>query len=179
LDAFYRLFEQVERITGQDPYAGGERLETNLHGQAEDDAQWAFVTRIFDLRLRFLEAMDDDFNTGGAVGVLFEMASAINRFADAAKIEIAANDKAKPAMAAATQTLRSLAKLLGLFERRPRREGAGDQVTDDLMRVLIDSRAEARRAKQYALADLIRDRLGALKITLEDRPDGTTWRRAT
>jgi len=45
------------------------------------------------------------------------------------------------------------------------------------MQILITVRAEARKAKQFALADIIRDRLAALSIKLEDRPDGTTWRK--
>ena len=177
LDSFYRLFERIQRATGQDPYDGGERFESNLHKQAEDDRQRKLVKTILDQRLRFIEAMDDDFNTGGAIGVLFEMATAINRYADEEKIEITGHEKSKAMAAGATQTLRSLGAILGLFERKPIGDAESDGLTDDLMQLLIDTRAEARKAKQYALADLIRDRLDELKITLEDRPDGTTWRR--
>ena len=177
LDSFYRLFERVQRATGQDPYDGGEPLEKVLYKQTEDDRQREFVKTILDQRLRFFEAMDDDFNTGGAIGVLFEIATAINRYADDEKIDITGYEKGKAMVAGATRTLRSLAAILGLFERKPIGDGNGDGLTDDLMQLLIETRAEARKARQYALADLIRDRLSALSITLEDRSDGTTWRR--
>ena len=76
----------------------------------------------------------------------------------------------------AVQTVRQLGGILGLFGKRPGGAGRDDGVADSLMQLLIDVRAEARKTKQFALADLIRDRLGELKITLEDRADGTGWR---
>ena len=56
---------------------------------------------------------------------------------------------------------------------------AVDGLTDQLMALLIELRAESRRTKNFAVADQIRKGLTALKITLEDRPDGTKWRRET
>jgi cysteinyl-tRNA synthetase len=123
--------------------------------------------------------MDDDFNTGGAIGVLFELVGTINRFMDDERLETIQNDRGKALAFAAVQTLRSLAALLGLFEQRPARQTAGtdDALVDGLMNTLIQVRAEARKAKQFALADMVRTRLSELRITLEDRPDGTIWRR--
>jgi len=177
LDAFYRLFERVQRITGRDPYAGGEELD-KAHASAQTDTEKDFVRQCLEHRVRFLETMDDDFNTGGAVGVLFEMAAAINRFIEHERLETAKAERPRALAAAGVQTLRSLSGLLGLFEVRPIEPGAGDGLVDDLMQVLIAVRAEARQTKQYALADMIRDRLTGLGITLEDRADGTAWRRS-
>ena len=70
--------------------------------------------------------------------------------------------------------LRSLG--LGVFMAPPEATGGGgDELVGKLMGVLIEARAEARSAKQFALADLIRDRLTEAGVALEDRADGTTW----
>jgi len=178
LDTFYRLFERVHRIAGRDPYQGGDNLD-KLHGSVEDDVQRDFVFGCLDLRTQFLEVMDDDFNTGGAIGILFELAGVINRFVETQRLESRENAKLAALVAGATQTLRSLAMLLGLFERPPAAQGDGDQLTDDLMTVLIDLRAHARRTKQFELADMVRDRLNQIGIQLEDRTEGTLWRRGS
>ena len=176
LETFYRLFERIERITGRSPYEGGSDLD-HACDSAEGEVAKAFVNTCLDHRARFLEAMDDDFNTGGAVGVLFELATAINRHLDVEQLDGKGNAPSAILPAAAVQTVRSLAKILGVFERPPATAQAGGQIIDDLMKVLIDVRAEARRSKQFQLGDLVRDRLAALKIKLEDRPDGTVWRK--
>jgi cysteinyl-tRNA synthetase len=74
--------------------------------------------------------------------------------------------------------LKELSGILGLF-RKPiaKTAEAGDGLADQLMALLIELRAESRRTKNFAVADQIRKGLTALKITLEDRPDGTKWRR--
>ena len=73
--------------------------------------------------------------------------------------------------------LRELSQILGLFRETPKTAKAGDdQLANGLMQLLIDLRTELRKAKNFALADLIRKRLGELGVTLEDRPGGTGWR---
>ncbi len=176
LESFYRLFERIQRITGQDPYAGGTDLD-HAHSSVDGEVERAFVLAGLDHRARFLEAMDDDFNTGGAIGTLFELAGCINRFMEEQRLDTRHDARLATLAAAAVQTLRSLAALLGLFEQRPARLDASDGLVNQLMEVLIAVRAQARRDKQFALADLIRDRLAALDICLEDRPDGTAWRQ--
>ncbi|MGQ9651364.1 MAG: cysteine--tRNA ligase [Phycisphaerae bacterium] len=177
LDTFYRLFDRIQRITGSDPYAGGPDLEaTSL--EAKSASAQAFVRECLEHRDRFIEAMDDDFNTGAATGIMFDLATAINRFIDTEKLESGGDAETKQMAMQAVQTLRSVGKILGLFEKRPAVPvSASDTMVDELMQILITVRAEARKAKQFALADIIRDRLGTLKIKIEDRPDGTTWRR--
>ena len=177
LDTFYRLFDRIQRVTGHDPYAGGPGLDAAAPETTSETVR-AFVKECLEHRGRFIEAMDDDFNTGGATGVMFDLATTINRFIDTEKLESGGDPEAKQTAMQAVQTLRALGGILGLFEKRPAAPAsAGDALVDELMQVLIAVRAEARKAKQYALADLIRDRLSALKIKIEDRPDGTTWRR--
>ncbi|MHC4442345.1 MAG: cysteine--tRNA ligase [Planctomycetota bacterium] len=176
LDAFYRLFERIERVSGQDPYAGGDTLE-KVSSVTENDNEKMFVHQCLEHQVRFMEVMDDDFNTGAAVGVLFDLCKTINRYMDDEKVEI--NDRANPRKLAssAVQTLRSLTGLMGLFERRPAKSGIDDSLVNELMDVLIAVRAEARKNKHYDLADLVREKLNNAGIVLEDLPDGTIWRR--
>jgi cysteinyl-tRNA synthetase len=176
LENFYRFFERYQRIRGQSFYqlSAPDRYAPFAAGAAPGE----FLNEVARLRATFLEAMADDFNTGGAIGVLYELLTALNRFADAKQLE-----GASPPPAAAqelergVQVLRELSQILGLFgEPAPTGGGANDQLVEGLMRLLIDLRAEARKAKNFAQADQIRQRLGQLGITLEDRAGGTGWR---
>ncbi len=128
----------------------------------EDLRQWV-------ARLR--EAMDDDFNTPEAFAVLFELAREVNR-----------RKESEPEEArAAAGVLRMLGGTLGLLQRDPStflRRDTGDLSVSEVER-LIAERAEARRARDFATADRIRDQLAEHGIELEDRPDGTVWRKQT
>lgn len=180
LESFYRLFERIKRVTRQDPFVSSQTLD-QAQVLAESDREKAFVQTVVDHRNRFLETMDDDFNTGGAVGALFELATAINRFMDEERLETTESDRGRNLAMASVQTLRTLTAILGLFEQRPAAaaaSGSDDGLTPKLMELLIQVRAEARKAKQFALADMVRTKLTEIGITLEDRSDGTGWRRA-
>jgi cysteinyl-tRNA synthetase len=188
LESFHRLFERVERLTGVDLYGGGEveskraeaavKVLETVDAEAMAEREQLFIRTCLDHRDRFLEAMDDDFNTAGAIGALFELATTINRFIDDARLETEQNEPGRRLALAAAQTLGGLGGLLGLFEQRPVRDEVRDDLSDRLMGILIQVRAEARKARQFALADMIRDELTKVNITLEDRPAGTIWRRA-
>jgi cysteinyl-tRNA synthetase len=122
--------------------------------------------------------MDDDFNTAGAIGVLFEMASAINRYLDSTRLESQANEKQRLLVQSAGGLCVTLGRLLGLFIERPAQVGvASDDQTASILDLLVQVRTMARQAKQFEISDYIRDQLADLKIVLEDRPDGTQWRR--
>jgi cysteinyl-tRNA synthetase len=171
LEGFYRFFERYEQITGQSFY----QLPVREGGESQFAAP--LPESVPPLRDRFFEAMDDDFNTAGAAGALFELLSVLNRFADAAKLEAGAGPQAVEEFRAGARVLRQLSHILGLFwEPAARAEVSHDQLLGGLMQLLIDLRAEARRAKNFALADQIRKRLGELGVTLEDRPSGMAYR---
>jgi cysteinyl-tRNA synthetase len=72
-----------------------------------------------------------------------------------------------------------LASLLGVFiQPLPKAAGSGeDGFISELMDLVLELRAEARLTKNWPMSDKIRDRLKALKVVVEDRPDGVTWRR--
>ncbi len=122
--------------------------------------------------------MDDDFNTGGAVGALYELLNRLNRFADERKLEEPSADaKAKAEFTEGVRVLKELSWMLGVFhEPVVAARGGDDNLVGGLMQLLLDLRAEARKAKNFAVADQIRKRLTDLGVTLEDRPGGTGWR---
>ena len=112
----------------------------------------------------FGEAMDDDFNSAGALAVLFELVRVINTARD----NNATNDQLRPAQ----MTLRTLTGILGL-RLAEKKSGSGD--ADKFIALLVDVRTEARKQKNWAMSDLIRDRLKELGVSIEDGKDGTTW----
>jgi cysteinyl-tRNA synthetase len=136
---------------------------TSANPQGEDLAPLAAETRE-----RFHAAMRDDFDTPGAVAALFDLGRAVNRVAAAG---------GSSSLAEARDTLVELAGILGLDLTKTTGAGASDADVAALMAILIDVRAQLRAEKQFAAADLVRDRLQQEGFILEDTRDGTTWKR--
>ena len=173
LETFHRFFKRYERVTGESFYD----IVPPAQGEIPPGGG-AVLQAVAEHRTRFLEAMDDDFNTGGAVGVLFDLVRRLNKFVDDEKLEEQSNrDPARlDVLKRGSAALCELSATLGLFRRPPREKAAGDnELTGKLMELLIDIRAAARKAKDFATADRIRDSLVELGVTLEDRPGGTEW----
>ncbi len=129
-------------------------------GEAVTLAQAAEQTRI-----GFETAMDDDFNSAGALGYLFELVRAINE-ARTAGID-------QENLGAAQDVLNKLASVFGLSLAQKDQLDAEAAPFIDL---LLEIRRELRTAKQWELSDMIRDRLSDLGISLEDGKGGTVWR---
>ena len=144
-----------------------ERLYTSLRGldlTAAPAGGEEYVTR-------FSTAMNDDFNTPEAYSVLFEMAREINRI----KTESVEKASALGAL------MRELADIIGILHQDPEAFLKGDAAGNDdevaEIEALIKLRNDSRASKDWANADLARDKLNELGIVLEDGPEGTTWRR--
>jgi cysteinyl-tRNA synthetase len=138
------------------PQAGGSLIEATA---VESLRQQLDATRT-----GFTECMDDDFNTAGALGHLFELVRAINQAKDAGV--------AGEILAEGQGLLRELMVVFGLRTELPQ---MGGQVTP-FIELLIDLRREMRQQKLWALSDMVRDRLTELGVLLEDSKEGTTWR---
>jgi cysteinyl-tRNA synthetase len=124
-------------------------------------------------RRRFTEAMDDDFNTPQALAVLFDLAHELNQ-ALAAGTPLSAS-----ALRRASETLTSLAgPVLGLRLETGSAEGTVSR-EGDLVDLLVALRSEVRAQKLWPLSDRIRDGLTRLGITLEDKREGTVWKRTS
>ena len=122
--------------------------------------------------------MDDDFNTAVAIASLFDYVRVVNKYIDQHQLEATKPEAELARLAALMRTLRELTGVLGLFLEAPQANGGADEaVVAGLMELVIEIRANARKAKDFATADLVRDRLGSLSIVLEDRADGTGWSR--
>ena len=128
-----------------------------------------------NLAKKFDDAMDDDFNTGLTTGAMFELAKAINVYYNEVHAGTAFN---KEAADKAGQTFKTILDVLGILEKEWKKEEAyDDKDYNDLMNVLLEIRQSARKAKQYQIADEIRDKLGEIGIVIEDTPTGARWKK--
>jgi len=147
-----------------------ERLKSGLRPGAasaaglDPQAASALLAQSDATRAAFTAAMDDDFNTAGALAALFELVKAVNTARD--------NGATDEQLLPAQNTLRALTGVLGLRLRD--KTGAAD--ADPFVNLLVEIRAEVRKQKLWGVSDLIRDRLKELGITIEDGKDGTTWK---
>jgi cysteinyl-tRNA synthetase len=178
-DTFVRFAERVKRVTGKE-FSEVAAADRPPHPP------------LLEYHTRFREFMDDDFNTGGAVGVMFELISLLNKTADTGKLEERPGELTGPhaqTFAEGVRLFKFFTDILGLTLTTGENSiGGGDQLVSGLMQLLLDLRANLRTeakgaAKDNPLkkalfdqTDLIRKRLADLGVALEDRPAGTTWR---
>ncbi|HTW95681.1 MAG TPA: cysteine--tRNA ligase [Tepidisphaeraceae bacterium] len=176
LATFHRLSERLARL-GIPP----EKTVPDMDAQAirllESEVA-PFIRDLLAAKMKFLEMMDDDFNTAGAIAVLHEMASLINSFLEQNQAETQRHADVIEAGGAAMQTLKNLGGVIGLFRHGIKRQDtAATEDVQKLMALLIDLRNGARQSKNFALADAIRDGLKKAGFTLEDRAGATEWRK--
>ncbi|MFN2216495.1 MAG: cysteine--tRNA ligase [Anaerolineales bacterium] len=148
---------------------GLNRLRTSLKS-ANPGAPGAAPKMIADLetlaentRKCFIEYMDDDLNTSGALSCLFELVRQVNTARDANATE--------EQLKSAKDTLRELTAVFGLRMESKHEEGNADPFID----LLVDLRGKLREKKLWDLSDFVRDQLKELGVTIEDSKDGTSW----
>jgi len=131
---------------------------------ASPEALNTLSTQLEQTKNGYTAAMDDDFNTAGALGTLFDLVRAINTARDAG----ADAAQLKPGQ----DSLRELAGVFGLRLS----EKTGSEGADKFINLLVEVRSEVRKQKLWQLSDLIRNRLNELGVTIEDSKEGTIWR---
>lgn len=148
-----------------------ERLRLGLRTAGDSSDAPPEVTerlqkQVDDVRAGFVEMMDDDINTAGALGKMFDLVRGVNQARDAG----AGQAEIEPAQ----DLLIELMEVLGLHPERPGESQAAQAAP--FVDLLIEVRQELRAQKLWALSDLVRDRLTEMGVILEDSKDGTTWR---
>lgn len=157
-----------EEVIGQAERALA-RLASGLKPALQDgagittDGAQALAEQAAKTRAGFRSAMDDDFNTAGALGNMFDLVRAINQ----ARAEGATDSQ----LANAQSLLKELTGVFGL--QLDSKESA--QAVDAFIDLLLEVRTRAREQKQWDLSDLIRDRLADLGVQVEDAKGGTSW----
>jgi cysteinyl-tRNA synthetase len=161
LEKIYTLMLRLEDALGGDAGKGTEPV-------SEDDPFWE----------RFCEAMDDDFNTARALGVVFDAVRHGNRMLDESRAPV-------PEHRVLQRALNRMGAVLGLLTQPPRqfmenrqRQGLErqDGVDRERIEALVAERSAARRDKNWKRADEIRRELETMEILIEDRADGTLWK---
>ncbi|PEL08255.1 cysteine--tRNA ligase [Bacillus sp. AFS017336] len=132
---------------------------TNL---TEDDAKW--LKEIEDEKAVFVKVMDDDFNTANAISVLYQLVKITNQYL----LETHTSTNVLNQLVA---TFDELSSVLGITLVKE------EAMLDDEIEALIQKRTDARKNRDFALADQIRDQLKEMNIIIEDTPQGIRWKR--
>jgi cysteinyl-tRNA synthetase len=141
------------------------RPGTGKEGQTSEEAEAPLSQQVKETSQGFIAAMDDDFNTAGALGYLFDLVRSINQARDAGASPAALQE--------AKQNLLELTGVLGLSLERQQTAGGEAAAFIDL---LVELRSELRKQKLWTLSDTIRDRLKDLGVIIEDSKEGSSWR---
>lgn len=153
--SYQRLLDSYQTVM----QAAGKGSDSPGTADAALDKAAATAKETFDA------AMDDDFNTREAIAALFVFATEINK-----GLEVGVS---KSAAQRALATLDEFGYVLGLFQRV---KGQGPVAIDSLLNILVEIREEARKRKDFAVSDMIRDKLKGIGVTLEDARGGVRWK---
>ncbi|MBW7898024.1 Cysteine--tRNA ligase [Candidatus Brocadiaceae bacterium B188] len=158
-----------------------ERINSARDGSSPD----AIYERLEHCKKAFLEAMDEDINTSSAIAALFDLSKEVNTLLNSGQ------EVSKKCLEDIDTLYQQLGgDILGIVPKHSDKGTkaqtatlsfgwqAEDKTTEDVMNVLIDTRNELRKAKQWQLSDFIRNKLSEIGIALDDKPDGTTWKKA-
>ena len=151
----------------------GELSEMMSAGPTADSL--ALRDKVKELREAFMEAMRDDFNTALAISHMFALAKEINIYHKAV-VDAGIKPDGK-LVALLNDVLAEMCSIIGVLEKTaaPAEEEAGDSKEAELVEMLIAMRQDARKNKNYALADELRNKLSEIGIVLQDTPQGVKW----
>jgi len=175
LDRFYTMKEGIQK------YLSGREAPSVRPDAVIESADRPFYDKIMNLPGMFEEAMDDDFNTAFAIGLVYDLVRDVNKFL--AEVDKKRDDAAFIILSAATAALDNAGQTLGLFTRNPEMwftesRFLESKVTLSVERIeeLIHLRNEARALKNWLEADRIRKLIDEAGVELFDRADGTVWK---
>lgn len=151
----------------------GELSEMMSAGPTADSL--ALRDKVKELGEAFMEAMRDDFNTALAISHMFALAKEINIYHKAV-VDAGIKPDGK-LVALLNDVLAEMCSIIGVLEKTaaPAAEEAGDSKEAELVEMLIAMRQDARKNKNYALADELRNKLSEIGIVLQDTPQGVKW----
>ncbi|AWZ49558.1 cysteine--tRNA ligase [Hathewaya limosa] len=135
--------------------------EVKTEGLMKEEKE--LLKEINSFKEKFIEKMDDDFNTADAISVIFDLIKEVN-------LKVNANSS-KELVKSALDLIRELGEVLGILQKSTKGS------LEEEVEALIEQRQQARKDKNWALADKIRDDLKAKGITLEDTPQGIRWKK--
>ena len=122
----------------------------------------------------FESAMDEDFNTAGALGAIFKCVGEVNQFLTAT--EGISSDERRSVLSRAYKGLVEVCSVLGIYAEEEVASDAHAALTEQLMSLILEMREDARQRKDWETADKIRDQLEQLNVELQDSRGGTTWK---
>ncbi|MBI5142141.1 MAG: cysteine--tRNA ligase [Nitrospirae bacterium] len=155
-----------------------EFLEAAPAGEKKSPGEQAIDDLLSEFNERFSAAMDDDFNTAQATGLIFELVREANRYLDAKPVGSAAMERVKRAR----DLVNSAGRVMGLFKRTPHEWNlailASRRIGLDEAAICakIEERRAARERKDWGAADAVRNELAAAGVLLEDKKDRTGWK---
>jgi cysteinyl-tRNA synthetase len=161
IDASVELLEEAKKAT-QRVNEALDRIYRTLNKELiipKNESLW-----VKEKRSQIIEALDDDFNTPKALGVIFDTIRELNSTDDRDVLE------------EGYYLIREeFGPIFGLFEAQQEQENVSTQKLDEVLRIIINIRNEFRKNKDFATADRIRDELSNIGINLKDTPNGTEW----
>jgi len=155
-----RLYNTLENL--------GTAVERSLEREPTE-VEKEFEKRVTELRTRFIEAMDEDFNTPRALAAMFDLSREINSFLEEQK-QVSAGLLKK-----VYDVFLELGRVLGLFQKERARK-VSEKLVDDLVNLLVGLREDLRRKGDYDLSDEIRAKLMEFGVVVEDTSEGPKWK---
>jgi cysteinyl-tRNA synthetase len=170
LDEASSAVERILNCVSMTARLSEQKVKRDNVSNAEEELN-SFVDKAV---IKFEESMDDDFNTPGAIGAIFELVSSANKFSS----EETLSSYGKGVLKRVNSTIVKLCGLLGLNVAESKSLEESSALVDGLMNLIIEIRKSARENKDWATADKIRDGLSSIGIKLEDAREGTIWKIA-